>query len=68
MDLRQYIVLNEKEIEKVFWPMEANMKFISKASGSNFKSMVVYDCCREDIVALKANMIEENKKVQAKQA
>ena len=53
MDHSQCIVLNETEVCKVFWPAERNIKFYLNLSGSNSKALVVYDCCREDMVALK---------------
>ena len=57
-DNRQMIVLNEKEIDKIFWPAESKIKLILSRSGSNCKSMVVFDCCREDYHGAKNRAIE----------
>ena len=57
-DNRQYIVLNEREINKIFWPAEAKIKKMLERAGSNCKSMVVFDCCREDLTELKKKVIE----------
>ena len=66
-DNRQYILLNEKQVEKIFWPAEAKIKSILARAGSNCKSIVVYDCCREDLIAARKRVVEAHKKIEAKQ-
>ena len=63
-DNRQMIVLNEKEIDKIFWPAESKIKLILSRSGSNCKSMVVFDCCREDYHGAKNRAIESQQQNQ----
>ena len=46
-DNHQMFVLNEKSIEKIFWPAEKRIKHMLKNVGSNCKAFVVFDCCRE---------------------
>ena len=61
-DNRQMIVLNEKEIDKIFWPAESKIKLILSRSASNCKAMVVFDCCREDYHGAKIRAIESQSK------
>ena len=48
MGNKQYFVLNENSIEKVFWPAEERLRLIGVRSGAAVKIIVVNDCCRED--------------------
>ena len=64
-DGRQYIVLNEREVSKIFWPVEAKIKNVLARIGSNCKSIVVYDCCREDYVTLREKIIQTYKEIEA---
>ena len=64
LDNKQMIVLNEKEIKKIFWPAEEKFKLILSRSGSNCKLMVVFDCCREDYEGAKNRAIEAQLKYQ----
>lgn len=57
-DVKQYFVLNEKEVNKIFWPAEQKIRLIGKKCGSACKIFVVFDCCREDYVALR-NKVEK---------
>ena len=57
-DSRQHILLNEREVDKIFWPAEERIKQILGTSGSNCKSIAVFDCCREDIVAAREKIIK----------
>ena len=64
MGNKQMIVLNEKEIKKIFWPAEEKFKLILSRSGSNCKLMVVFVCCREDYEGAKKRAIEAQLKYQ----
>ena len=52
-DVTQYLVLNEDKAEKIFWPIEDFLRRLGKKCGGPLKIFVIYDCCREDYVALK---------------
>ena len=56
-------MLNEKEAQKIFWPAESKFKMILKRSNSNCKTLVVYDCCREDLIEARERVIEAIKKI-----
>ena len=60
-DHKQHIVLNESDISKVFWPAEYKIKYYLRYAGSNSKALVVFDCCREDLVPLKARLTNSAK-------
>ena len=62
-DSSQYIILNETNIDKIFWPAEDKIKLILRRSGSNLKSLVVFDCCREDYTEARNRVIEALKSV-----
>ena len=47
-DNRQYVLLNENDIDKIFWAAEAETKTLLKRCGSSCKAIVIFDCCRED--------------------
>ena len=55
-DNKQWIVLNEKEQDKIFWPAESKIKTLLRNAESNCKSLVVFDCCREDLIGARANV------------
>ena len=55
------IVLNEKNVDKIFWPAEEKIKLMLKKSGSNCKTMVVFDCCREDYQGAKERALKSQK-------
>ena len=57
-DNRQWIVLNEKEQKKIFWPAEEKIKMFLSIADSNCKSLVVFDCCREDLIKARARVSE----------
>ena len=56
--------MNEKEVDKIFWPAEKKIKLLLKRAGSNCKAMVVFDCCREDLVEAKNRVIQEISKTK----
>ena len=56
-DNRQYILLNENDIDKIFWAAEAETKTLLKRCGSSCKAIVIFDCCREDYSKLRQNII-----------
>ena len=58
-DGKQYFVLNEDKIEKVFWPAEEYLRLIGVRCGSSVKIFVVNDCCREDYYQLRDSMESE---------
>ena len=64
-DNMQYFVLNGQEVDKIFYPAEYRIKKILARAGSNCKSMVVYDCCREDYAELRKKIIETHKEIEA---
>ena len=57
-DLKQYIVLNETTVDKIFWPAEENIKTLLRQAGANCKALVIFDCCREDFEDLKKRVEE----------
>ena len=63
-DIGQYIVLNGKEVDEIFWPAERKIKLILKKAGSNCKAMVVFDCCREDMLGAKERVESALKKMK----
>ena len=46
-DHKQKVLLNEKDIKKIFWEPETNVKKLLASTGSNVKALCIYDCCRE---------------------
>ena len=52
-------------MSKIFWPTEAKIKKILERSGSNCKSMVIFDCCREDFAELKKKVIKTHQEIEA---
>ena len=56
------MVLDERSIRKIFWPAESRIKLILRRAGSNCKTMVVFDCCRENFAGAKERVIEAQKK------
>ena len=46
-DGKQYYVLNEKELDKIFWPFEDKLRQMGETR-RNVKIVAVYDICRED--------------------
>ena len=66
-DHRQQIVLNEKEVKKIFWPAESKIKLICRRAGSNFKAIAVFDCCREDFVGARDRVVKALEKIKTKQ-
>ena len=53
MDHRQYFLMNERDISKIFWPAETNLRKIGTIGGSSVKVMAIYDICREALDPLK---------------
>ena len=49
-------MLNEQDIEDIFWPAESEFRLLSRQGGSAVKIFVVNDCCREDYHDLKESM------------
>ena len=49
--------MNGKKLDTIFWPAEKKIKLILKKAGSNCKAMVVFDCCREDLVGAKERVV-----------
>ena len=62
-DSRQHILLNEREVNKIFWPAEERIKQTLGISGSNCKSIAVFDCCREDIFAARERIVKAQSKL-----
>ena len=60
-------MLNEREVDKIFWPAESKIKLILRRSGSNCKSLVVFDCCREDYIGARDRVIKAIDKIKADQ-
>ena len=48
MEKDQYIVLNEDDIDKIFWPVEKELRLLGTQCGSSVKIFAINDCCRED--------------------
>ena len=65
-DHTQKVLLNEREIGKIFWESETKIKQLLETTGSNVKALVIYDCCREPYEKLKSNIIEALQKMKAK--
>ena len=65
-DVNQYLVLNENKAEKIFWPIEDFLRRLGKKCGSALKLFVIYDCCREDYLALRQK-VEETIKTDKQQ-
>ena len=59
--------MNGHDVNKIFYPAEAKIKKILERVGSNCKSMVVYDCCREDLIAARQRVVVAHEKIEAKQ-
>ena len=62
-DHKQKVLLNEKDVDKIFWEAEMNVKMLLKTCGSNVKALCVYDCCREPFEALKELVIKALEKM-----
>ena len=58
-DYRQYYLLNEKEVDKIFWPVEADLRTLLRVCGHTCKLFVVYDCCRENYHAARLRVKEK---------
>ena len=63
MDHKQYFVLNARDIKQMFYPIEERMKRLLTQCESNCKSIVLYDCCREDKIQLEANIVKAQAKL-----
>ena len=57
-DSRQYFILNEKEIDKIFWPVEDQNRALLRKCSSRCKLFAIYDCCREDIVGTQEKIVK----------
>ena len=55
-DTKQFFVLNEDDIDKVFWDAEAQLIKLAKRCGNALKVLVVYDICREPIAITRENV------------
>ena len=60
-DFRQYFLLNEKTIDKIFWKAEYTHRKLLDRVGSECKLFAVYDCCREDYQEALQKLIEHQK-------
>ena len=49
-------MLNEDDIDKVFWDVEAQLIKLAKRCGNALKVLVVYDICREPIAITRENV------------
>ena len=67
-DHTQKVLLNEKDIDKIFWEPETNVKKLLGTTGSNVKALCIYDCCREPYQPLRDRIIEALKKIGVKQS
>ena len=56
-DHKQIVVLNEQNIDKIFWTVEDKIKTFLRRCGSNVKAICVYDCCREPYQKLRDKII-----------
>ena len=61
-DHKQYYLLNEKDVNKIFWPFEDKLRKLGELGGSNVKVVAVYDICREPIEPLKKRISESLEK------
>ena len=57
-DHSQKVLLNEREVSKIFWDAELKIKRLLGTTGSNVKALVIYDCCREPFEKLKQNIMK----------
>ena len=62
-DHKQYYLLNEKDVNKIFWPFEDKLRKLGELGGSNVKVVAVYDICREPFEPLKKRISESLDKV-----
>ena len=62
MENQQYVVLNEDDIEKIFWPAEEKLRLLGRQCGPSLKIFAVNDCCREDYLNLRKNLETEQEK------
>ena len=53
MDHRQYFLVNETELPKIFWPAETCLRKIGQIGRSGLKVLAIYDICREALDPLK---------------
>ena len=60
----QYIVLNETDVNKIFWPAEQKLKYMLKRAGSNCKVIAVFDCCRENYIEAKDRVIKAHAEIE----
>ena len=64
---RQYILLNERVVDLIFYPAEERIKAKLKMVGPNCKTLMVFDCCREAYLGAKERVIKALKKVEEEQ-
>ena len=57
-DTNQYFVLNEDNMDKVFWPAERKLMKLAQKCGVPLKIIVVYDICREPIAVTTENVLK----------
>ena len=56
-DHQQYFLLNEKDIDEIFCPIEQKNRLLLKRCGQRCKMFAIYDCCREDVIQAKEKMV-----------
>ena len=49
-------MLNEKDIQDIFWPAEKELRHLSTKCEGALKIFVVNDCCREDYIELRDSL------------
>ena len=52
-DHRQYYLLNENTVERIFWPVQEELRKMGELGGYSVKVVAVYDICREPFEPLK---------------
>ena len=55
-DTKRLFVLNEADMEKVFWPAEERLINFAKQCGSGLKVLAVFDTCWEPIATTRAQV------------
>ena len=52
-DTQQYVMLNEKNVNDIFWPAEQKTRKLLERNGGQVKAVVIFDCSRENYQELK---------------
>ena len=57
-DTKRLFVLNEADMEKVFWPAESRLMNFAIQCGSGLKVLAVFDTCWEPIATTRAQVLK----------